>query len=56
MGNHYGAPHNIDLDLLTAGIVLHDIGKVHELSYERGFQLRFPEGQALRSYRDLQSG
>ena len=42
VGPHYG----IDLDLLTAGIVLHDIGKVHELSYERGFGYS-PEGQLL---------
>jgi 3'-5' exoribonuclease len=46
VGNHYGAPHNIDLDLLTAGIVLHDIGKIYELSYERGFNYA-PEGQLL---------
>jgi 3'-5' exoribonuclease len=33
------APHypNIDCDLLLAGIVLHDIGKIYELNYERGF-------------------
>jgi 3'-5' exoribonuclease len=46
VGNHYGAPHNIDLDLLVAGIVLHDIGKIYELSYERGFNYA-PEGQLL---------
>jgi 3'-5' exoribonuclease len=46
VGNHYGAPHNIDLDLLSAGIVLHDIGKIYELSYERGFNYA-PEGQLL---------
>jgi 3'-5' exoribonuclease len=46
VGNHYGAPHSIDLDLLTAGIVLHDIGKIYELSYERGFNYA-PEGQLL---------
>jgi 3'-5' exoribonuclease len=28
---------NIDVDLLLAGIVLHDIGKIYELNYERGF-------------------
>jgi 3'-5' exoribonuclease len=27
----------IDRELLIAGAVLHDIGKIHELSYERGF-------------------
>ena len=28
---------NVDGDLLLAGIVLHDIGKIYELNYERGF-------------------
>ncbi|MEX2261613.1 MAG: OB-fold nucleic acid binding domain-containing protein [Bryobacteraceae bacterium] len=28
---------NIDLDLLLTGVVLHDLGKIHELSYDRGF-------------------
>jgi len=28
---------NVDADLLLAGIVLHDIGKIYELNYERGF-------------------
>ena len=40
---HY--PH-IDLDLLIAGAVLHDIGKIHELTYERGFGYSV-EGQLL---------
>jgi len=33
------APHykHIDLDLLLTGAILHDIGKIEELSYERGF-------------------
>jgi 3'-5' exoribonuclease len=31
---HY---ENVDRDLLLAGVVLHDIGKIHELNYERGF-------------------
>jgi 3'-5' exoribonuclease len=33
------APHyaTIDLDLLLTGVVLHDIGKIYELNYERGF-------------------
>jgi 3'-5' exoribonuclease len=30
---HYGA----DLDLLLTGILLHDIGKIYELSYDRSF-------------------
>ena len=34
VGGHYP---NIDVDLLLAGVVLHDIGKVYELNYERGF-------------------
>ena len=28
---------NVDADLLLSGVVLHDIGKIHELHYERGF-------------------
>jgi 3'-5' exoribonuclease len=31
---HY---RSVDLDLLLTGVVLHDIGKIHELSYERSF-------------------
>jgi 3'-5' exoribonuclease len=31
---HY---ENLDCDLLVAGVVLHDIGKIYELNYERGF-------------------
>jgi 3'-5' exoribonuclease len=38
-------PH-IDLDLLIAGAVLHDVGKIHELTFERGFAYT-PEGQLL---------
>ncbi|MCX6624448.1 MAG: HD domain-containing protein [Acidobacteria bacterium] len=34
MASHY---KHIDLDLLLTGAVLHDIGKIHELSYERSF-------------------
>ncbi len=45
VGSHY-APIGVDLDLLTAGIVLHDIGKIYELSYDRGFGYS-PEGQLL---------
>jgi 3'-5' exoribonuclease len=40
---HY---QQIDLDLLLAGIILHDVGKVDELSYERGFYYS-DEGQLL---------
>ena len=36
----------IDLDLLIAGAVLHDIGKIYELSYDRGFGYS-DEGQLL---------
>jgi 3'-5' exoribonuclease len=36
----------IDLDLLLAGAILHDIGKVEELSYARGFSYS-SEGQLL---------
>jgi 3'-5' exoribonuclease len=43
VSGHYGS---IDVDLLTAGIVLHDIGKIYELSYERGFGYS-AEGQLL---------
>jgi 3'-5' exoribonuclease len=48
VGGHYGAlqPGSVDVDLLTAGIVLHDIGKIYELSYARGFSYS-PEGQLL---------
>jgi 3'-5' exoribonuclease len=28
----------VDLDLLLAGVILHDIGKIEELSYARGFR------------------
>ncbi len=36
----------VDLDLLLAGAVLHDIGKIHELSYDRSFGYT-SEGQLL---------
>lgn len=36
----------IDPDLLTAGAILHDIGKIYELSYDRGFGYS-TEGQLL---------
>ena len=37
---------NIDLDLLLTGVVLHDVGKIYELNYERGFSYS-SEGQLL---------
>jgi 3'-5' exoribonuclease len=37
---------DVDLDLLLAGVVLHDIGKIYELSYDRGFGYT-SEGQLL---------
>ena len=37
---------NVDADLLLAGVVLHDIGKIYELNYERGFSYS-GEGQLL---------
>jgi 3'-5' exoribonuclease len=40
---HYG---NVDYDLLLAGVVLHDIGKIYELNYERGFSYS-SDGQLL---------
>jgi len=41
------APHyHADLDLLLTGVVLHDIGKIYELNYERGFSYS-PDGQLI---------
>ena len=40
---HYG---NIDHDLLLTGVILHDIGKIYELNYERGFSYS-SDGQLL---------
>lgn len=40
---HY---QGIDLDLLLAGVILHDIGKIAELNYARGFSYS-TEGQLL---------
>ncbi len=37
---------NIDYDLLITGCVLHDIGKIYELNYERGFSYS-NEGQLI---------
>ena len=34
------------LDLLLAGVILHDIGKIHELTYDRSFGYS-TEGQLL---------
>jgi len=36
----------VDLDLLLTGVILHDIGKIYELHYERGFSYS-SEGQLL---------
>ena len=40
---HYAA---VDRDLLLTGVILHDIGKIHELHYERGFSYS-NDGQLL---------
>ncbi|MES1262519.1 MAG: OB-fold nucleic acid binding domain-containing protein [Acidobacteriota bacterium] len=42
------APHYpaVDRDLLLTGVVLHDIGKIYELTYERGFGYS-TEGQLI---------
>ena len=40
---HY--PH-VDLDLLLTGVILHDIGKIYELNYERGISYS-TEGQLI---------
>ena len=37
---------NIDYDLLITGAILHDIGKIYELNYERGFSYS-NEGQLI---------
>ncbi len=37
---------NVDADLLMAGVILHDMGKIYELSYERGFSYS-DDGQLL---------
>jgi 3'-5' exoribonuclease len=36
----------IDYDLLTTGVILHDIGKIYELNYDRGFSYS-NEGQLI---------
>ena len=45
---HYNAVHEgmVDWSLMVAGIVLHDIGKIYELTYERGFSYS-TEGQLI---------
>jgi 3'-5' exoribonuclease len=41
------APHyGVDLDLVMTGVILHDIGKIRELSYERTFNYT-DEGQLI---------
>ncbi len=44
----FAAAHykNVDRDLLLAGVILHDIGKIDELNYERGFSYS-DDGQLL---------
>jgi 3'-5' exoribonuclease len=44
----FAAAHyeDIDLDLMLAGALLHDVGKIHELSYDRSFAYT-SEGQLL---------
>ena len=43
VGNHYDF---VDVELVLTGVVLHDLGKIHELRYERTFQYS-DEGQLL---------
>jgi 3'-5' exoribonuclease len=43
LASHY---KDVDLDLLLTGIILHDVGKVHELTYDRSFGYS-SEGQLL---------
>jgi 3'-5' exoribonuclease len=43
VAGHY---RNIDADLLLTGVLLHDIGKIYELNYERGFSYS-NDGQLL---------
>ena len=49
---HY--PH-VDYDLLLTGVVLHDIGKIYELNYERGFSL-LERGAIARPHPDRDRG
>ncbi len=43
---YLAAHYHVDLDLLLAGAVLHDLGKIYELSYDRSFGYT-TEGQLL---------
>ena len=43
LGAHY---RDVDMDLLLTGVILHDIGKIHELTYDRSFGYS-TEGQLL---------
>jgi len=43
LGSHY---RDIDMDLLLTGVILHDIGKIHELTYDRSFGYS-TEGQLI---------
>jgi 3'-5' exoribonuclease len=45
---HYNAAHpgTVDWSLMVSGILLHDIGKIYELTYERGFAYS-TEGQLI---------
>ena len=41
LGEHAAANYpGVNRDLLLTGIVLHDVGKIHELSYDRSFQYK----------------
>lgn len=42
-GAHY---KDVDMDLLLAGVILHDLGKIDELTYDRGFGYS-TEGQLI---------
>jgi 3'-5' exoribonuclease len=42
-GEHY---RDIDIDLLLTGVILHDLGKIDELTYDRGFGYS-TEGQLI---------
>jgi 3'-5' exoribonuclease len=47
IGEHYIARgYPVDLDLLLAGVILHDLGKIEELKYDRSFAYSTP-GQLL---------
>ncbi len=43
VGGHY---RDVDMDLLLTGVILHDIGKIYELSYDRSFSYT-NDGQLL---------